>query len=50
VNHLDVVFWLPDVVGIGTLIIALVVVFGYFLRYRLLAAATTLKNSGKALV
>ncbi|MBU6229887.1 MAG: DUF3153 domain-containing protein [Cyanobacteria bacterium REEB459] len=49
-NHLDVIFWLPDVVGIGSLIIALIVVLGYVLRYRLLAAPLTGKTpetSGK---
>ncbi len=50
-NHLDVIFWLPDLVGIGALVIAMVVVLGYFLRYRLLAlspAQRALDNSGKA--
>lgn len=50
-NHLDVIFWLPDLVGIGGLVIAMVVVLGYFLRYRLLAvspAQRALDNSDKA--
>ncbi|MGF1571276.1 MAG: DUF3153 domain-containing protein [Nodosilinea sp.] len=35
-NHIDVDFWLPNAVGIGTVIILVMVLGGYFLRYRLL--------------
>jgi hypothetical protein len=33
-NHVEAVFWLPNPLGIGTLIIALVVVVGSFLKYQ----------------
>lgn len=33
-HHIDVVFWLPNPVGLGTLGIVLLVLLGYFLRYR----------------
>ncbi len=33
-HHIDVVFWLPNPIGLGTLGIALLVLLGYFLRYR----------------
>ncbi|AFZ58375.1 DUF3153 domain-containing protein [Anabaena cylindrica FACHB-243] len=36
-NHIEVVFWLPNMLGIGTLIIILFVWGGFYLRYTLLA-------------
>jgi hypothetical protein len=33
-HHIDVVFWLPNPIGLGTLGIVLLVLLGYFLRYR----------------
>jgi hypothetical protein len=35
-NHIEVVFWTPNILGIGTLIIILFVWGGYYLRYTLL--------------
>ncbi|WP_016951005.1 DUF3153 domain-containing protein [Anabaena sp. PCC 7108] len=35
-NHIEVVFWLPNLLGIGTLIIILFVWGGFYLRYTLL--------------
>ncbi|MBD2295590.1 DUF3153 domain-containing protein [Anabaena sphaerica FACHB-251] len=35
-NHIEVVFWLPNLLGIGALIIILFVWGGYYLRYTLL--------------
>ncbi|MEO1187340.1 MAG: DUF3153 domain-containing protein, partial [Cyanobacteria bacterium J06636_27] len=32
-NHLEAVFWLPSPIGIGTLLIVLFVVLGFYLRY-----------------
>ncbi|MBW4662649.1 MAG: DUF3153 domain-containing protein [Chroococcus sp. CMT-3BRIN-NPC107] len=32
-NHVEVVFWMPDFLGIGTVFICLVVALGIFLRY-----------------
>ncbi|MEO0685355.1 MAG: DUF3153 domain-containing protein [Cyanobacteria bacterium J06649_11] len=32
-NHLEAVFWLPSPMGIGTLLIVLFVVLGFYLRY-----------------
>lgn len=33
VNHLEAVFWLPSSLGIGTLVIILLVVAGFYLKY-----------------
>lgn len=33
-HHIDVIFWLPNPIGLGTLVIVSLVVLGYFLRYR----------------
>ena len=33
-HHIDVVFWLPNPIGLGTLGIVLLVLLGYSLRYR----------------
>ncbi|MEM6403365.1 MAG: DUF3153 domain-containing protein, partial [Cyanobacteria bacterium P01_D01_bin.116] len=32
-NHLEAVFWLPSPIGIGTLLIVLFVVLGFYFRY-----------------
>lgn len=32
-NHLEAVFWLPSPLGIGTLVIVILVVVGFYLRY-----------------
>jgi hypothetical protein len=32
-NHIEAVFWLPSPIGIGTLLIVLFVVLGFYLRY-----------------
>ncbi|HIK44702.1 MAG TPA: DUF3153 domain-containing protein [Leptolyngbyaceae cyanobacterium M65_K2018_010] len=37
VNHIDVIFWLPNVVGLGALGIFGLVLLGYFVRYRWLS-------------
>ena len=37
-NHLEVVFWVPSFIGIGTLAIVLFVTAGIYLRYNLLPA------------
>lgn len=34
-HHIDVVFWVPSLLGLGSLAIALVVLLGYFLKYGL---------------
>jgi len=34
VNHLEAVFWLPSPIGIGTLVIALLVIGGFYLKYQ----------------
>ena len=36
INHLEAVFWLPSPLGIGTLIIALLVIVGIFVKHQLL--------------
>ncbi len=36
-NHIDVLFWLPNAVGLGTVAIVSLVLLGYILRYRLLS-------------
>jgi hypothetical protein len=36
INHVEVVFWLPNFLGIGTLLIIGFVWLGLYLRYRLL--------------
>lgn len=40
-NHLEAVFWLPSPIGIGTLVIALFVVVGFFLKYQRLPGIGT---------
>ncbi|MBK1988439.1 DUF3153 domain-containing protein [Sphaerospermopsis aphanizomenoides BCCUSP55] len=37
-NHIEVVFWLPNLLGIGALLIILFVWGGFYLRYTLLAS------------
>ncbi len=34
VNHIEVAFWLPSPIGIGTLLIVLFVALGFYLRYK----------------
>lgn len=36
INHIEVVFWLPNFLGIGTLLIIGFVCLGFYLRYKLL--------------
>lgn len=38
INYLEAIFWLPSPVGIGTVIIALLVLAGSYLKYQLLPA------------
>ena len=38
INHLEAVFWLPSPIGIGTAIIALLVLAGSYLKYQILPA------------
>jgi len=40
INHIEVVFWLPNFLGIGTLLIIGFVCLGFYLRYRLLPSPT----------
>lgn len=39
-NHLEAVFWLPSPLGIGTVVIALFVAAGIYLRYKFMPAPT----------
>jgi Protein of unknown function (DUF3153) len=41
-NHVEVVFWLPDFLGIGTVFICLFVALGIFLRYSFMPDPQTL--------
>jgi len=41
-NHLEAVFWLPNPLGIGTVVIILAMMGGAFLRYRILQAPPSL--------
>lgn len=41
-NHLEAVFWLPSPIGIGTVVIALFVTAGIFLRYKFMPDPTTM--------
>lgn len=41
-NHIEVVFWLPDFLGIGTVFICLFVALGIFLRYSFMPDPQTL--------
>ncbi len=34
VNHIDAVFWLPSPLGVGTLVIVLLVLGGFYLKYK----------------
>jgi Protein of unknown function (DUF3153) len=34
INHLDAMFWLPSYLGIGTLLIILISMAGYYIKYR----------------
>lgn len=40
-NHLEAVFWLPSPIGIGTILIALFVAAGIYLRYNFMPDPTT---------
>jgi hypothetical protein len=40
INHIEVVFWLPNFLGIGTLLIILFVWGGFYLKYNLLPNTT----------
>jgi hypothetical protein len=42
-NHLDAIFWLPNPLGIGALIIMLISLAGYYLKYRQLPWQSTPK-------
>ena len=39
-NHIEVIFWLPNLFGIGTLLIVLFVFAGIYLRYTLMSDPT----------
>ncbi|MGJ3247324.1 MAG: DUF3153 domain-containing protein [Elainellaceae cyanobacterium] len=41
VNHLEIVFWIPSPLGMGTLIIIIVVVAGAFLRRQIFSSSPT---------
>ena len=41
-NHLEAVFWLPSPLGIGTVVIALFVAAGIYLRYKFMPAPRTM--------
>lgn len=43
INHLEAVFWLPSPIGIGTVLIALFVAGGIYLRYTFLPAPRTMQ-------
>jgi Protein of unknown function (DUF3153) len=34
INHLDAIFWLPSYLGVGTLLITLISIAGYYVKYR----------------
>lgn len=40
INHLEAVFWLPSPLGIGTMIIVLIVLGGWYLKYQTLPGQT----------
>jgi hypothetical protein len=40
-NHLEAVFWLPSPLGIGTLVIVLLVLGGFYLKYKSLPGVVT---------
>ena len=44
-NHIEVVFWMPDFLGIGTVFICLFVALGIFLRYSFMPDPQTLLSS-----
>ncbi len=44
-NQLDVVFWMPNWLGIGTVVIIVLVGFGYYLRYPAPAKSPALTSS-----
>ncbi len=44
-NHIEVVFWMPDFLGIGTVFICLFVALGIFLRYSFMPDPQTLLAS-----
>ena len=41
VNHIEAVFWLPSPLGVGTLVIALLVLGGFYLKYQSFPWTTT---------
>jgi hypothetical protein len=43
-NHVEIVFWLPNFLGIGTLVIILLIWAGLYLRYTVLPAPVVEKN------
>ncbi|MTJ55168.1 DUF3153 domain-containing protein [Anabaena sp. UHCC 0253] len=45
INHIEVVFWLPNFLGIGTLLIISFVWLGLYLRYTLLPNPSTAKQN-----
>jgi Protein of unknown function (DUF3153) len=41
INHIDAIFWLPNPLGIGTILIILISTIGYYLKYRQLPGQPT---------
>ncbi len=44
-NHIETVFWLPNPLGIGTLVIILFVLLGFYLRYSFMPTPKIIANS-----
>lgn len=47
-NHLEAVFWLPSPIGIGTVLIALLVAAGIYLRYNFMPDPTIIQRTQPA--
>jgi len=47
-NHVEAVFWLPSPIGIGTVLIALFVAAGIYLRYNFMPAPSTMQATRPA--
>ena len=47
-NHLEAVFWLPNPLGIGAIVILLVTVAGFYLRYQILSPPLSLDISPRS--
>jgi len=44
INEIEVVFWLPSTLGIGTILIILLIIIGFYLKYRRLPWLATTTN------